>query len=105
MDSDESEFDKLADSIEGYLGQYGMAYRRGEGDFSLNHDYYGNKELGVIILRPIFNELLLHQFMLSIQKLSPGWEIWVTFETGAEWCEQHQITINSDGWRPAECRN
>lgn len=70
-DKDEIEFDQIADAIERYSNQYGSAYRRGEGDFSLNHDYYGNKELGVIILKPIFNELLLRQFQSTFGNCRP----------------------------------
>jgi hypothetical protein len=43
------------------LSQYGVAYRRGAGDFTLNHDYYGNREIGVILLKPLFNDLVLRQ--------------------------------------------
>jgi hypothetical protein len=55
--------------------------------------------LGVIILKPIFNELLLRQFQSTIQSMSSGWEIWVTFLTGAEWQGHQLIVITSDSYR------
>lgn len=97
-------FERLADAIERLLSQYGAPYRRGTGDFSLNHDYYGNREIGVIFLRPLFSELVLKQMQSLLREEGSNWEIWVTFEDDAQWNGHDQIAISSHHWRAVEPR-
>jgi hypothetical protein len=94
-------FNDLADVIEQLLGGYGTPYRSGSGDFSLNHDYYGNHEIGVIFLKPIFTDEVMSELRSRIFPEFRDWEVWLTFNEGAEWHGHDQIVLSNNGWAVA----
>jgi hypothetical protein len=50
---DEARFLDLAGALERALAKHGSLYRRGVGEILINLDYYGHREIGVILLKVI----------------------------------------------------
>ncbi|MDL1860354.1 hypothetical protein FBR04_04900 [Betaproteobacteria bacterium PRO7] len=76
MDSGEREFELLLERLESRLGQFANIGR--DGDLAFNHDYYGNQELGVILLRPLSEFMLVRAARDCLAAVLPGWEVWFT---------------------------
>lgn len=89
----------LANQIEALLCRYGVAYHRGAGDFTVVHDYYGHNEVGVVIMAPFFNDIVLEELQAILRREAPTWEIWVTFEDPLMWRDMSQIVVTARGWR------
>ena len=78
MAKDEHEFEILHQQLEERLSRLGAIYQRGHGDILVNHDYYGNREIGVILLKEFAELELIRAARESLRAVSPGWEVWFT---------------------------
>ncbi|HTK94502.1 MAG TPA: hypothetical protein VL382_02595 [Terriglobales bacterium] len=78
MAKDDAEFEVLHQQLEERLSKLGVIYQRGKGDILVVHDYHGNREIGVILLREFPEFELFRIARECLRAVSPGWQVWFT---------------------------
>ena len=78
--SEHAEFETLHACLEARLAMFGSLYQRGSGDILVRHDYFGNREVGVILRKTIEEFTLLRVAHDCLSQVRTGWEVWFTYD-------------------------
>lgn len=89
-------FDQLVAELEILFSRFGSPYQRGSGDFLINQDNYGVKEVAVILCA----ELPIKDITAGVQQLltrtAPAWRVRIGATAGLEWNGDQDLVIAAD---------
>ena len=95
-------FDELYDRIYEVFLPHGKPFENSAGDFLVSPDYWGNKEVAVILSNLVFSEEMLRRIQAALSKVPMGWIASIAFDDEVKWKGHVHIEVGKDYWKPVK---